>query len=328
MHCDFAFYVGGTHDNVADIAELERTARLRRDQGVHGLLHRQPAGAGRRRRQRHSVGNPRRAAFHAEDDYRLRARESVRVYGDPTTHPVWRDVRDGAARDRAAGERSRATGAAASTCSTSPRADEMVFLADHKDIASVEVTPHHLTLDETAYERLGTLAQMNPPVRDSHHRDGVCGRRCATALPISSAPTTRRIRARRRQQTYPDSPSGMTGVQTLVPIMLDHVNAGRLTLERFVDMTSAGPHRLFGIAGKGRIAAGYDADFTIVDLKRHETITNEWVASKAGWTPYDGVEVTGWPVGTIIRGKTVMWQGELVTPAAGEPIRFWDALPA
>jgi dihydroorotase len=118
----------------------------------------------------------------------------------------------------------------------------------------------------------------------------------------------------------------MTGVQTLVPLMLDHVNAGRLSLARFVDLTSAGPARLFNIACKGRIAAGYDADFTVVDLKRSETITNDWVASKAGWTPYDGVRVQGWPVGTFVRGKRVMWQGELTTPAQGEPVRFLETL--
>ena len=120
----------------------------------------------------------------------------------------------------------------------------------------------------------------------------------------------------------------MTGVQTLVPIMLDHVNAGKLSLERFVDLSSAGPARIFNIATKGRIAVGYDADLTIVDLKRRETITNDWIASKAGWTPYDGVAVTGWPVGTIVRGRTVMWQGELVTAASGQPIRFLETLAA
>ena len=118
----------------------------------------------------------------------------------------------------------------------------------------------------------------------------------------------------------------MTGVQTLVPTMLDHVNNGKLSLQRFVDMTSHGPNRLFGIANKGRIAVGYDADLTIVDLKRRETITNSWIRSRAGWTPYDGVTVTGWPVGTIVRGNKVMWQGELVTPAKGQPMRFLEAL--
>jgi dihydroorotase len=118
----------------------------------------------------------------------------------------------------------------------------------------------------------------------------------------------------------------MTGVQTLVPLMLDHVNAGRLSLTRFVDLTSAGPARLFGIARKGRIAVGYDADLTVVDLKRRETITDQWVASRAGWTPYAGMAVTGWPVGTVLRGSRVMWEGELVAPSQGERVRFLETL--
>jgi len=118
----------------------------------------------------------------------------------------------------------------------------------------------------------------------------------------------------------------MTGVQTLVPIMLDHVNAGRLTLARFVDLTSHGPARLFGIARKGRIAVGYDADFTVVDLKRRETIRNRWIASRAAWTPYDGISVTGWPVGTFVRGARVMWDGELLDAGRGEAVRFLETL--
>jgi dihydroorotase len=118
----------------------------------------------------------------------------------------------------------------------------------------------------------------------------------------------------------------MTGVQTLVPLMLDHVNAGRLSLQRLVDLTSAGPARLFGIARKGRIAAGYDADLTIVDMHRRETISNAWIASKSQWTPYDGMTVTGWPVGTFVRGSRVMWDGELATPSRGEAVRFLETL--
>jgi dihydroorotase len=115
-------------------------------------------------------------------------------------------------------------------------------------------------------------------------------------------------------------------VQTLVPLMLDHVNAGRLSLQRFVDLTSAGPARIFGIAAKGRIAAGYDADLTVVDLKRRETITDDWIASRAGWTPYDGITVTGWPIGTIVRGRKVMWDGELAAPSLGERVRFLETI--
>ena len=205
---------------------------------------------------------------------------------------------------------------------------EMAFLEGHKDVASVEVTPHHLTLEAPdCYERLGAYAQMNPPVRGATHKAALwnaLSQGIVDVLGSDHAPHTRE----EKEKTYPQTPSGMTGVQTLVPIMLDHVNAGRLTLQRFVDLTSAGPQRLFGIACKGRIAVGYDADLTVVDLKRRETITNDWIASRAGWTPYDGQTVTGWPVGTFVRGNRVMWEGSLMTPAQGEPVRFLETLAA
>jgi dihydroorotase len=203
-------------------------------------------------------------------------------------------------------------------------ADEMAFLADHKDWASIEVTPNHLTLvAPDCYERLGAYAQMNPPVRDESHRQAIwaaLGSGLVDVLGSDHAPHTRE----EKDHPYPGSHSGMTGVQTLVPIMLDHVNAGRLSLERFVDLTSHGPQRLFGVRGKGRIAVGYDADLTIVDLKRKQTITNAWIESRCGWTPFDGVTVRGWPAGTIVRGRRVMWDGEIMAPAAGEPVRFLE----
>jgi dihydroorotase len=175
------------------------------------------------------------------------------------------------------------------------------------------------------YPRLGTKLQMNPPVREARHREAIwrgIEQGIVDVLGSDHAPHTLEEKAR----PYPDSPSGMTGVQTLVPIMLDHVAHGRLTLQRFVDLTSAGPQRLFAIANKGRIAAGYDADFTIVDLKRNATIGDSWIASRCGWTPYDGKSVTGWPIGTMIRGARVMWEGEILAPARGKPVRFLEAL--
>ena len=193
----------------------------------------------------------------------------------------------------------------------------MEFLEAHKDIASVEVTPQHLTLDASLYDVIGTRLQMNPPVRTARHRDGLwrgLARGVADIIGSDHAPHTLEEKAK----PYPESPSGMPGVQTLVPVMLDHVNAGRMSLARFIDMTSAGPARLFGVARKGRIACGFDADFTIVDMKRKETIRDNWIASRCGWTPYDGKLVTGWPVGTIVRGKRVMWDGELASPSQGQ----------
>ncbi|MGL4811308.1 MAG: dihydroorotase [Beijerinckiaceae bacterium] len=323
MHCDFAFWVGGTHENVADLPELERLPgaagiKVFMGSSTGSLLVEDDAGVTAILRQ-----TRRRAAFHSEDEQMLRARMGLRVKGDPSSHPIWRSPEVALRCTQRLVRIARETGARIHVLHIST-GDEIAFLRDHKDVASVEVTPHHLTLGSDAYARLGTYAQMNPPVRDDAHRaaiwDGVA-QGIADILGSDHAPHTRE----EKDHTYPDTHSGMTGVQTLVPIMLDHVNAGRMTLERFVDMTSAGPLRLFGMARKGRIAVGYDADLTIVDLKRRETITNGWIGSKCGWTPYDGVTVTGWPVGTFVRGRPVMWQGEIVTPATGEAVRFAES---
>ena len=205
-------------------------------------------------------------------------------------------------------------------------AEEIAFLAQHKDVASVEVTPQHLTLEgPEAYERLKGLAQMNPPIRDAHHRAGLwrgVAMGVADVLGSDHAPHTLEEKAR----PYPASPSGMPGVQTLVPVMLNHVAEGRLTLERFIDLTSHGQQRVFGIAGKGRLAEGYEADLTIVDLKARRTLRHADMATRSGWTPFDGLEVTGWPMATIIRGRVVMRDDEVIAPALGEPVRFQETL--
>ncbi|WP_027524314.1 dihydroorotase [Bradyrhizobium sp. Ec3.3] len=325
MHCDFAFFIGGTRENVQDLPHLERAPGCA---GVKvfigsstGALLVEDDDSLRRIFQ----VIRRRASFHAEDEYRLNERKSMRIEGDARSHPVWRDEAAALMATQRLVRLARETGRRIHVLHISTK-EEIEFLRDHKDVASCEATPHHLTMSAPeCYEQLGTLAQMNPPVRSADHRAGIwrgIEQGIIDILGSDHAPHTLEEKAK----TYPASPSGMTGVQTLVPLMLDHVNAGRLSLTRFVDLSSAGPARIFNIACKGRIAAGYDADFTIVDLKRSETITNKWIASKAAWTPYDGVRVTGWPVGTFVRGKRVMWQGELVAPSQGEPVRFLETL--
>jgi len=320
MHCDFAFWVGGTYDNPKDIPELERLPgaagiKVFMGSSTGSLLVEDDEGIARILAQ-----TRRRAAFHSEDEARLNERKPVRVAGDPSSHPLWRDEEAAMRSTRRLVRIAQEQNALIHVLHVST-ADEIDFLADYKDRVSVEITPHHLTLCADDYARLGTLMQMNPPVRDARHREHLwygVAQSIVDILGSDHAPHTLEEKAK----PYPQSPSGMTGVQTLGPLMLDHVHAGRLTLERFVDLTSAGPARLFGIAGKGRIAVGYDADLTVVDLKRQETIRNEAIASRAGWTPYDGKQVTGWPVGTFVRGRKVMWEGELATPGEGEAVRF------
>ena len=324
MFCDFAFYVGGTRDNINEIPALEKLEGsagikvfagsstgdllVEDDKGLDAIISK----------------ISRRAAFHSEDEMRLRERVGFQIAGDASSHPVWRDVEAARLCTERLLKIAKHHGKRIHVLHIST-AEELPLLAANRDFATVELTPHHLTLSANDYVRLGSKLQMNPPVRESRHRDALwqaIASGLVDVLGSDHAPHTLEEKAK----AYPASPSGMTGVQTLVPIMLDHVNKGKLSLQRFVDLTSHGPQRIFNLAGKGRIAQGYDADFTIVDMARTETITNPWIESRCGWTPYDGVRVQGWPVGTIIRGRKVMWQGALADTAHGEPIRFSESL--
>lgn len=324
---DHAFFIGATDENAAELAALE-------------LL---PGCAGVKVFMGSSTGSllvadddhleavlrhgRRRVAIHAEDEPRLRERLALVKNGaDPSMHPVWRDEETAIKATTRLLRLAQRAGRRVHVLHVST-AEEMHILAQHKDLATVEVLVNHLTLAAPdCYQRLGTFAQMNPPVRDARHRDGLwAALRAGVVDCIGSdhAPHTRDEKAR----PYPQSPSGMPGVQTLLPVMLDHVHAGRLTLQRLIDLTSAGPARIYDIAGKGRIALGYDADFSVVDLKKKRTITNDWMKTKCGWTPFDGMAVTGWPIVTIVRGNIVMREDELIGSPLGEPVRFQDTLP-
>ncbi len=323
MHCDFAFFVGATRENVEELPELERLP------GAAGVKVFMGSSTGdllvddEQTLARVLAGISRRAAFHAEDEARLRERAPLRREGDAASHTDWRDEEAALIATTKLLRLAEAAGKRVHVLHVSTAA-EMRLLALHKHLASVEVTPQHLTLSTPEiYERIGSRAQMNPPLRDASHQEVLwwgLEQGVVDVLGSDHAPHTLEEKAR----SYPASPSGMPGVQTLVPIMLDHVNAGGLSLAKFVDLTSAGPQRLFNIAGKGRIAVGYDADLTIVDLKAERTIEDDWIGSKAGWTPFAGRKVRGWPAGTIVRGNVAMWEGE-VGPPVGEPVRFADA---
>jgi dihydroorotase len=327
MLCDHAFYVGGTHENAKYLGELERlpgccgvkvfmgastgTLLVKDDAGVEQVL-------------RHIR---RRAAFHSEDEYRLADRRPLARTGDWTSHPEVRDPQSAIQSTERLVRIATALGRRIHVLHVTT-AEEIAFLARHKDVASVEVTPQHLTLEgPEAYERLKGFAQMNPPIRDAYHRAGVwagVANGVADVLGSDHAPHTREEKAR----PYPASPSGMPGVQTLLPVMLTHVVEGRLSLERLVDLTSHGANRIFDLADKGRLAVGYDADLTVVDLKARRTMTHDAMATRSGWTPFDGMEAKGWPLATIIRGRIVMRDDEITAPSLGEPVRFRETLAA
>lgn len=326
MWTDHAFYVGGTHENADYLGELERLpgccgVKVFMGASTGDLLIADDEGV------RKVLSNVRRrATFHSEDEYRLVERRGLARTGDWTSHPEVRDAESAIRSTRRLVGLAKETGARIHVLHVTTR-EEMEYLRFHKDVATVEITPQHLTLvGPEAYERLGSYAQMNPPIRSQEHVDALwlwgMQQGVADVLGSDHAPHTKEEKAK----PYPASPSGMPGVQTLVPLMLTHVANGRLSLERFIDLTSAGAQRVFGTANKGRMAVSYDADLTIVDLKAKRTITHDQQATRCGWTPFDGMEATGWPMATIVRGRVVMQDGELIGSAHGRPVRFMETL--
>lgn len=323
MRCDHAFFMGATPDNADEIDALSDMpgccgVKVFMGSSTGSLLVAEDAPL-----RRVFANARRRISIHAEDEFRLNDTKNRVRPGDWTSHYEARDVEAAVRATTRAITLARETGAKVHVLHVST-AEEVPLLAAAKDVATMEVTPQHLTLSgPEIYETLGAKAQMNPPLREARHaaalweavRTGV-----VDVLGSDHAPHT----LEEKSHPYPASPSGMPGVQTLVPVMLDAVNAGRLSLERFVDLTAHGAQRLFQIRGKGRLVMGYDADFTVVDLNARREVRDADMATRCGWSPFAGMTLQGWPVMTIIRGNTVMREGQLIGAPGGQPVKFAD----
>ena len=323
--CDVGLYVGATKANIPELGLLEAepgvcAVKVFAGSSTGDLLVEDDASleavmrAGRRR-----------VAYHSEDEYRLRERRPLFEKGGPhALHAQWRDVECAFLGTRRIAALARRTGRPAHILHVST-AEELAHVREHRDLLTAELLVNHLTqFAPDAYERLGGYAVMNPPIRDRRHLEAAWAAvRDGTADTVGSdhAPHSREA----KERPWPATAAGLTGVQTLVPIMLDHVSAGRLPLTRLVDLMCAGPARVYGTIGKGRLAAGYDADFTLVDMKRRRTIEDAWIASPCGWTPFAGTRCTGWPVATVIRGEVAMREDEVLGTPRGVPVRFADA---
>lgn len=319
---DMGLYVGATRANTPDLARLEQEEgvcaikvfagsstgdlMIEDDDGIEAVLR----------------SGHRRVAFHSEDEYRLQARKPMFEVGMPhVNHMIWRDEECAFLGTRRITALARKTNRPVHILHTST-AEELDWLAAHRAHVSVEVLVNHLTqVGPECYETLGAYAVMNPPIRDRRHYDACWAAvRDGRVDVVSSdhAPHPREA----KEKPWPQCPAGLTGVQTILPLMLDHVNAGRLSLTRLVDLMAAGPARIYGLQTKGRLAVGFDADLTLVDMKASREIRNDWIASPVGWTPFDGKQVTGWPMATIVRGHVVMQDNEITSAPVGRLARF------
>ena len=320
--CDMGIYVGATKTNIAELAVLENArgvcgVKVFAGSSTGDLLVEDDVSLERVMRS-----GRRRVSYHSEDEYRLQARRGLFKSGDPyASHMEWRDEECAFLGTRRIMALARATGRPAHILHVST-AEEFDYLLGFRDLCTTEVLVNHLTqVAPEVYERLSGFGVMNPPIRGQRHLDAAWaavrdGR--VDTIGSDHAPHPRAAKLK----PWPDCPAGLTGVQTLVPVMLDHVNAGRLTLNHMAELMSAGPARVYGAVGKGRLAVGYDGDFTLVDMRRRRTIEDRWIVTPCGWTPFAGMTVTGWPAATIIRGMIVMLDNELVGEPRGRLVRF------
>lgn len=332
-HANYGFFIGASHDNVDEIGNLEKMphcsgVKIFMGSSTGNLLVEDDASLERILSQGH-----RRVIVHSEDEMRLRERKHIATeQADVHYHPVWRDVETAVQSTTRLLRLAQKTGRRIHVLHVST-GEEMDLLKEAKMAdfgkdggVSVEVLPQHLTLyAPDCYDRLGTYAQQNPPIREKRHLDRIWKAVLDGTVDVigsDHAPHTRE----EKDRPYPNSPSGVPGVQTLVPLMLNHIHEGRISLHKFVELMTINPCKVFGIKNKGRLRQGYDADLTLVDLKKSKIIDNSWIASRCGWTPYHGMSVTGWMTHTIVSGHLVMENDEVLMSPQGKPVNFEGTL--
>lgn len=321
MFCDYAFYVGGVAENALALPALQQQSgccgvKVFMGSSTGNLLAADDASLRKIMKNLSRV-----AAFHSEDEARLIERQGEALAGKVETHPVWRDEESALRATKRLLKIAEEFDKQIHVLHVST-AEEIELLAKHKDRATVEVTPQHLTLAAPeCYERLGTLAQMNPPLRAARHREALWQGITDGVVDIigsDHAPHTLEAKAK----PYPSSPSGMTGTQPLLPLMLNFVAQKKLTLARLIELVCLNPVRRFGINKRQGLEIGSEASLTIIDLYATKTIHNNWIASKCGWTPFDGMKVRGFPQGVVLGGRLAMWDAEILDTAAGKPLDF------
>ena len=321
MHSNYAFYFGATPENIEQLSQLKNLkgccgVKLFAGSSTGKLLVDKEADI-----EKVISNSDRVISIHSEDEEILKVRKKFIKKGDVHSHPNWRDAECAMSSTRRVVKIAERYNKKIHVLHVTTK-EEVDFLAMHKKNVTFETTPQHLTLyAPDCYDKLGTYAQMNPPLRTKEHYDRLwvaIKNNIVDVLGSDHAPHTKE----NKDKEYPNSPSGMPGVQTIFPVMIDHVNKGKLSLEQLIKLMCENPCRIFGIKNKGYIKEEYDADLTIVDMNKEQVIKDEMIASKCGWTPFNNYKVKGFPVGTIVNGNLVMSEGKVISKAQGQPMLF------
>ena len=321
MHCNYAFYFGATPENVDQLSKLKNLkgccgVKLFAGSSTGKLLVAKEEDI-----EKVISNSDRVVSIHSEDEEILNLRKKFIKEGNVHSHPEWRNNECAMSSTRRVVKIAERYNKQIHVLHVTTK-EEVDFLAMHKKNVTFEITPQHLTLyAPDCYDKLGSLAQMNPPIRKKEHYDRLwtaVKNSIVDILGSDHAPHSKEDKSKK----YPASPSGMPGVQTILPIMLHHINNKKLSLEQLIKLMCENPCKIFGIKNKGYIKEGFDADLTIIDMNKEQTIKNEIMATKCGWTPFHDMTIKGFPVATIINGKTVMSNGKVITEGSGQPLEF------
>ncbi len=321
MHSNYAFYFGATPENTDQLSQLKNLkgccgVKLFAGSSTGNLLVDKEADI-----EKVISNSDRIVSIHSEDEEILNLRKKFIKKGDVHSHPEWRNSESAISSTRRVVKIAERYNKKIHVLHVTTK-EEVDFLAMHKKNVTFETTPQHLTLyAPDCYDKLGTYAQMNPPLRTKEHYDRLwtaIKNNIVDVLGSDHAPHTKE----NKKKEYPNSPSGMPGVQTIFPVMLDHVNNNKLSLEQLIKLMCENPCKIFGIKDKGFIKEEFDADLTIIDMKKEQVIKDGMIASKCGWTPFNNYKVRGFPVATIVNGSIVMENGKIVSNQVGRPLEF------
>ncbi|MCM0588886.1 MAG: dihydroorotase [Gloeotrichia echinulata DVL01] len=316
---NYGFFIGATAENLSDLLAVQPTPGIKIFMGsMHGqLLVDQEAAL----ESIFSQGD-RLIAVHAEDQARInQRRQEFADIHDPAVHSQIQDNQAALLATQLALKLSRKYQRRLHILHMSTAEEADLLRQDKPSWVTAEVTPQHLMLNTSAYEKIGTLAQMNPPLRSPHDnevlwqalRDGVID-----FIATDHAPHTLEEKA----QAYPKSPSGMPGVETSLAVMLTAAMAGKCTVAQVANWMSKAVAIAYGIPNKGAIAPGYDADLVLVDLNTYRQVRREELLTKSRWSPFEGWNLTGWAVTTIVGGEIVYDKGILNTSVRGQALTF------
>ena len=321
MFCNYGFYFGATptnHNDLRDLKNLEGCCGIKLFTGssTGNLLVKNEEDI-----EKVFLNSSKIVAVHSEDEDILNLRKKLIEIGNVKTHLVWRDEESAISSTRKIIKIAERLNKKAHILHITTK-EEVNFLSQHKGNITFEITPQHLTLvSPDCYDDLGTYAQMNPPIRSKDHQDRLWYAVKNNFVDIIGSDHAPHLKVN-KDKKYPQSPSGMPGVQTLLPIMLDHMNKNKLSINQLVSFVCENPAKIFNINNKGYIKKGFDADLTIVDMNKVEKIDNNNMASKCQWTPFHGKEIKGFPVITIVNGAIKMKNGEIIGKPEGKPLNF------